>query len=403
MQIVSAFEAEHYEIALNYLWGKTISALKKELATVGVGLLAEMLGRSDVDDEDDVDDVLTSRDAIRLAEELGIVNSTDALRLRHTHELITHFSQLEFDQGDFESIDPMEAITALRACVKGVLGRPKVAVAKKFVEFRYALEGETMTISDPRVEMIKGSPYFFCKLTINVVLNAARKNIGANLEHTLANINVLVPALWPSLRDAERWQIGHSYAEAYSDGKTTVVGGLKGALLKVKGFDYVPENLRSETFVRAADALLKVHENTNNFYHEPAQVKHLTRLGTTIPTPAVPACMTALICVVLGNKYGRSWAAQADASNLLKRLTIDRWAYYLNNVLISDIRVLSKLSDEKPRRNWIELLSSVEISETELKSKSVSELIRSTKTSNIIKIERATTKMLNEYYGGGFR
>jgi len=83
-------------------------------------------------------------------------------------------------------------------------------------------------------------------------MNAARKNVGATLEHTLANINVLVPAIWHNLRDSGRWQIGHCYAEAYSDGKTTVVGGLKSALLKVKGFDYVPENLRSDTFVKAA-------------------------------------------------------------------------------------------------------------------------------------------------------
>ena len=60
---------------------------------------------------------------------------------------------------------------------------------------------------------------------MNVLLNAARKNIGANLEHTLANINVLFPSMWPVLRESERWQIGRSYAEAYSDGKTTVVGG----------------------------------------------------------------------------------------------------------------------------------------------------------------------------------
>ena len=44
-QIVSAFEAGHFEMGMNYLWGKTVTALKKELSTVGVGLLGEMLGR----------------------------------------------------------------------------------------------------------------------------------------------------------------------------------------------------------------------------------------------------------------------------------------------------------------------------------------------------------------------
>lgn len=398
-QIVTAFQAGHYEIALNHLWGKTITALKKELSTVGVGLLGEMLGRTDIDEEDDVDDILTSKDAIRLAEELGIVNSTDALRLRHTYELITHFSQLETEQSDTENIDPAEAMAALKSCVRGVLGRPKIEVAKKFVEFRNALEGQTLSEGDHRVEMLKSSPYFFYKLTVSVLLNAARKNIGANLEHTLANINVLIPAMWPSLRDSERWQIGHSYAEAYSDGKTTVVGGIKSALLKVRGFDYVPENLRSDTFVKAAEAILRAHEGLNNFYNEPAPVKQLHKLGTTIPTPAVPACMTALLSIVLGNKYGTAWAAQADANDLLKRMTADRWQYYFNNVLPSDIRILGKLLDSKPQANWTSLLNNLGVVDLDVKPKNVSQLLMHTKSKDDAKIERATRKLIDDYYG----
>ena len=397
-QIVTAFQAGHYEIALNHLWGKTISALKKELSTVGVGLLAEMLGRSGVDEDDDVDDILTSKDAIRLAEELGIVNSTDALRLRHTYELIMHFSQLEMEQSDTEDIDSTEAMAALKACIRGVLGRPKIEVARKFVDFRNALEGETLSESDHRVEMLKSSPYFFCKLTVSVLLNAARKNVGASLEHTLANINVLIPAMWKVLRDAERWQVGHCYAEAYSDGKTTVVGGLKSALLKVRGFDYVPENLRSDTFVKAAEAIILAHEGLNNFYNEPAPVKHLQRLGTTIPTPAVPACMTALLSVALGNTYGVSWAAQSEATDILKRVTSDRWQYYLNNVLSSDVRVLRKLVEDKPRSEWVKLLSNLGIADIDVKTKGVSQLLVHTKANEDKKIERTAQRLIDDYY-----
>ncbi|NJK42813.1 MAG: hypothetical protein HC937_04060 [Aquincola sp.] len=61
------------------LAGKTVTALKKELSTVGVGLLGEMLGKVDVDEDDDVDDILTTQDAIRLAGELG---TSMARRLR---------------------------------------------------------------------------------------------------------------------------------------------------------------------------------------------------------------------------------------------------------------------------------------------------------------------------------
>lgn len=398
-QIVSAFESGHFEMAVTYLWGKTVTALKKELSTVGVSLLGEMLGKTDVDEDDDVEDILTTKDAIRLAEELGIVSSTEAMRLRHTYELITHFSQLETEESDAEEIEESEAISSLKACIKGVLGRPKVEVAKKFIEFREALEGETFEKTDHQVQVLKGSPYFFKKLTINVLMNAAKKNIGAQLEHALGNINVLVPAIWGSLRDAEKWQIGHTYAETYADGKISAVSGLKSALLKVKGFDFVPENLRSDTFVKAAEAIIRAHDGLNNFYNEPAPVRNFAKLGSTIPAPALPACITALLCVVLGNSYGVSWGAEFEASAVLEKLSVDRWTYYLNNVFPGDSRILNKLAYEKPRANWLNISSKYRFGDIEIRNKRINLLIKASLERNDNKLTRLASKLLKEYYG----
>jgi hypothetical protein len=398
-QIVAAFESGHFEMGINYLWGKTTTALKKELSAVGVGLLGEMLGKADVDEDDDVEDIITTKESITLAEELGIVSPTDALRLKHTYELITHFSRLELEESDFEEIDESEAISSLKSCIKAVLGRPKVEVAKKFVEFREALEGESLSESDPRVDMLKSSPYFFNKLTVSVLMNAAKKNTGANLEHALANINVLIPAIWLKLRESEKWQVGHAYAEAFADGKTTSVGGLKSALLKVKGFDYVPENLRSDTFIKAAEAIFKAHEGLNNFYNEPVPVKNLTKLGSTIPTPALPACISALLCVTLGNRYGVSWSAGSDAKAILKSLSKDRWTYYLNNVFPSDTRILDKLDDSKPLIQWINLVDEYGLATLDMKNAGVSRLVKASADKNESRIRSARKKLFDEYYG----
>ncbi|MFL1405855.1 hypothetical protein ACJO2E_11000 [Marinobacter sp. M1N3S26] len=398
-QIVSAFESEHFEMAISYLWGKTITALKKELSTVGITLLGEMLDRPNLNEDDDVESILTAKDAIKLAEELGIVSRTDAMRLRHTHELITHFSQLEIDESDSEDIDESEALASLKVCVKSVLGRPKVEVAKKFVEFREALEGETLNEFDKRVEMLTSSPYFFLKLTISVLMSAAKKNTGANLEHVLANINVLLPVVWPQLRDSEKWQVGHTYAETYSSGKTSTVSGLKSALSKVRGFDYVPENLRSDTFVKAATAILRAHDGMNNFYNEEAPVKELGKLGSTIPTPALPACLTALLSVVLGNSYGVAWSAGPEASRILKQITGERWSYYINNVLPGDTRILEKILIGKPRENWINVVHGYGLAELTIKNKSVGLLISATKNKNDSRILSSAKKLLKDYYG----
>lgn len=398
-QVVAAFDGEHYEMGVNFLWGKTLHALMLELSTVGVGLLGEMLGRPDVSDEDAVEDVLTARDAIRLAEELGVVSSTDAMRLRHTHELVTHFSQMDYKASETEEIDQTEALAALKTCIKAVLGRPSVEVAGRFVDFREALEGRTIEEGDPYVDMLEASPYFFLKLTVSVLANGSKKNAGANLEHTLANINVLIPAIWPRLRDTERWQVGHAYADAFASGRSTAVSGIKSALSKVQGFDYVPESLRSDTFVKAAEAILRAHDGANNFYNEAAPVKGLAKLGTTIPAPALPACITALLSVVLGNYYGVAWSAEPEASRLLGRLSPERWAFYINNALASDTRILSKLIEDKPRANWIRMAAQYEFADIQVKDHSVDLLIKATTAGDHSKIIKRSQRLVQEYYG----
>lgn len=399
LQLVAAFEHEHYEMGLTFLWDRTVAALKSELATVGVALLGEMLGRSDVHEDDDVNDILTTRDAIRLAEELGVITSTDALRLRQTNDLLNHFSRLSDSESEQEEIEESEARTSLKACVKGVLARPKIEVAKKFVEFRETIESSTLLDGNPQLEMLLSSPYFFKKLTLSILLNAAKTKSGAQLEHSLANINTLIPLLWRDFRETERWQIGHTYAETYSDGKTSSVGALKTALMKVKGFDYVPENLRSDTFVKAAEAVLRAHDGAYNFYNEYSPISSLSNLGSTIPTPAFPACMTAVLSVQLGNKYGYAWNAASVATGILEKVTSERWQYYLNQVLPGDIRILSKLTEDKPLSRWIDIVKNRNLNDLQIKNSTVQRLISASSEGSTIKAATASRKLLELYYG----
>tara|TARA_R110001583_G_C5649005_1_gene408530 strand:- start:735 stop:2057 length:1323 start_codon:yes stop_codon:yes gene_type:complete len=399
-QIAFALDNGFFEMGMNYLWSKTEQALKNELSSVGITFIGEMLGKIDVSEDDDINDIVTTRDSIRLAEELGMITPTDGMRLRQSHEIIVHFSQLSTQEGELQNIDREEAVLSLKTCVRAVLGKPNIPVAKKFVEFRESLENVTLTALDPQVAMLKSSPYFYYKLTISVLMNAAKKAQGATLEHSLANINLLIPILWANLRDLEKRHVGHTYAETYSEGKNSSMSGLKKALLKVKGFDYVPENLRSDSFVKAADEVIKAHEGMNNFHNEYAAVKGLINLGTTIPVPALSSCLTALICVYLGNPYGTSHTAWPIAENSLNQLTPDRWEYYLNHVLPSDLKVLDKLQSGKTRDNWINnIVKKYSLSQLVIKNKTVGDLIRASDKDNFKLVISHTKTLLKEYYG----
>ncbi len=401
-RIVSAFDAERYEMALNFLWLRTVASLKQELATVGLQLLGEMLDRREVSEQDDVEDLLTARDTIRLAEELGVINGTEAMRLRHTHEMIAHFNQLEMEENDGEEeVDGLKAIGALKVCVKSVLAKPKIEVAEKFVEFRNALESESFSSDKNKIDSLIASSYFFWKLTIKILMNSAKNSAGARLERSLANANLILPILWPKLKDPEKWQVGRTYAEVYLDGKTISAGGLKRALMKAQGFDFVPENLRSDTFAKAADAILRAHDGMNNFYNETSPTRSFGRLGTSIPIPALPVCITALLSVVLGNEYGIAWEASPIASRILEKIGEHRWQYYLDQVLPADTRVLGKLTSrsDQSRSRWTEVVQRNELADIKLKERIISRLVKSAMEGRNSDVKNQTAKLLARHYG----
>ena len=399
-QIVNAYQCGHYEMGLNFLWLKTVAVLKQELKTVGVQLLCEMLDRPEIQEDEDVDSLLTGREAITLAEELGVVSPTYALRLRHTDDLLSHFSRLDIEDSEPVDIEKHEAMASLKACVISVLGKPKVEVAREFVDFRRILEEGAISSNDETVQSLCSSPYFFLRLTVKILMNSAKTLSGAKLEHCLANTNVLLPALWPRLQDSDKWYVGSTYAVVYSDGKKTSTGGLREALLKVSGFDFVPENLRSNTFVKAAGEILRAHDGMNNYYTEPAAVRHLGRLGTSIPVPALSACMTALLSVTLGNLYGHSWSGAANAEKLLDGLSPDRWRSYLDQVLPGDTRILRKLNSTKPRERWRSIVQRYELAALPIKNTDVANLVSATDERDDRRIDQLAKKLCERYYRG---
>src|SRR5262249_35755027 len=159
----------------------------------------------------------TPSEAIALAEDLGMISSTDAMRLRHAHETINHFSDYEEDSGEDDDggMTQEEALGCLRACVNRILGQPRLDVAQDFAAFRKDLEERTFSKDDDEVVGLLSSPYFFLKTTLSVLLALLRTSTGAQLEHVVRNTRLILPKMWERLRKPERWQAGQTYAEIY--------------------------------------------------------------------------------------------------------------------------------------------------------------------------------------------
>lgn len=352
-QVIQAYESLAYEMGSTFVWTRAMSGLKKQLAALGVEFIAEILDRPDIKPGAEVHEVLTDYDAVRLAEDLGMFGSSHALRLRHTLETIHHFSEPPED-ADEEGMTPEEAIGALRTCVQTVLGQEQLGIALEFAEFRSRLESEVLPADWIGSLNLAAVPYFFKRTILRVFIAGVKTASGAQLENLLANLNELLPLLWPQLMDPDRFSVGRLYSDLHSEGNVRAASGVRSALLKVAGFDYVPEGLRSRAFVEAASRLLATHFDWDNFQNEPAPMRALASLGTSIPVPAFPKCMTAALAVRLGNRYGRSWAAQPDAEKMLLVVSTDRWTYFFEKCLPADEVILTKLTDLDIIEQWIE-------------------------------------------------
>jgi hypothetical protein len=357
------FQAGNFELVSSFVWMRTMALLKKQLGALGAEFIGELLQRPDIGEFTEIGTAVSDTEAISLARDLGIISSVQTMRLLQSQETVSHFAGVENEPSSDQNevMTQEEAISCLRVCVQGVLGHENVSVAEDFKRFRAKLGSETLTAETPEIVKLTSSPYFFIRTAISILLSLLKASKGAQLEHVGRNALLIIPRFWPQLKEPERWQVGQAYAAEFSEGRKDSVRSLHAVLLAVAGFDYVPENLRSTTFVQVASSVLAAHQGMNNFYNEPAPMRELASLGTSIPGPALAACITAVLCVKLGNPYGRSTAAQAPADQLISGLSRERWAYYFNERLEEDRIVLSKLQYDFPAQNFIALIQSLQI------------------------------------------
>lgn len=361
-QIIKAFKSESFEMVSSYVWTKSIIALRNHLSKMGIPFIAEMLDRPDLNEHINIQQAISEYEAIQLAEELGVINGTVAFRLKQAMETVAHFNQMDISDDPDNEMNEDEAKMIVRSCIQGVLGYNKIEEAIDFKNFRNALEESTLTADNAYLVKLVQSPYFFLKTTIRILLALIKSSNGAHLENSLANANLIVPRIWDNLKHPERYQVGRVYAELSNDGKTKAASGLRQVLLKVSGFDFVPEDLRSNSFIKVANEIISAHENFNNFYNEPAPMQTLSKMGSVVPIPAFPVCITATLCVRLGTRYGVARDAQTYANNVLKSVTPERWIYFFNEVLPGNTRLLYKLmSYNAPAQRWITVINALDI------------------------------------------
>lgn len=378
-------------MAAEYIWNRTIATLKSYIMQFGSDFVAEMLDRSDFITSENI----SNHEVIQLSHNLGLISKAAYIELNQLDELFIYYWSDDSD-GDKSEFPATRVLDAIRACVTYVLQFGKSSVVS-FNSYRDSFKTERFSSEDGLITELSYSTYFYKKTTVRTLLNLARTvEQGAEQETVLANLVTVITAIWDGLQSEDKYTIGRAYTQANADGKKPLIKALKLLLMQVKGFDYVPENLRSNSYIDVAKKLLTVHYSMNNYYNEPIVAKELMQMGSSIPSAALGAYLTSVIACKLGNAYGISWAAQTYLDNILDGITQDRWSYYLNQVLPNNADILAKISctDERYER-WEALVVKYQLDKVTFTNANTAYLLDPANRAKPIKVQKKAQDMHN--------
>lgn len=324
-KIANYYDEKDFMTAAEKVWNRTMAVLRDKVLSLGEDFVADMLG---------IDDTRFVRDLqpymlITLANQLGFINDEGEMNLRHANDYMNHYLNEQTE----DELPRDEANIIIKNCVKYIVGFDEENFGFEFNDFRYKLKSNSISdvISDKN--LLITCPYFFKKTTVRTLISLLKSTEAIEFEQVVENMAVIIPIMWDGLLNDEKFYLGSTYAQFDNDKDDKRLKALKSVLVKVKGFDFVPENIRSTTFVTVATKLIAVHYGMNNFYNEPLAISNLEKLGNKFPKPALRICVTAVLLVKLGNTYNFSWDAQTQADAMLKRLTEDDWRTYLEHYL----------------------------------------------------------------------
>jgi len=341
-----------FDMTSEYIWNRTLSILRDKILSLGSEFVLEMLNRSLNDDISNV----SGNEFIILASELGFINELARDKLLHANDLINYFQSRNAE----ESMSSYDMQTIVIPCIQYVVGLDANDFSLSFNNFREQLKDTVLNQNSDIYTTLLISPYFYKKTTVKTLINLLTTSEGAELERVLFNTVLILNGIWDGLTSDDKYTIGITYSISVSNNNKEVSSSLRRVLKEKGGFDYVPENLRSQSFIQYANKLKTAHFSFDNFYNEPAPAKDLSGMGT-IPIPAISYCLSAVLLSTIGNFYGVSRNAQPYNEKTLDGIPLNRWEYYFNEYFKNDTDVLYKLSTyDKPLSNWMDLIKNRE-------------------------------------------
>ena len=397
LKIYNAFNAKYYDMAAEYIWIRSMNILRDKIAVFGNDFIADMLGYDNFSSVKDISEELI----IGLCADIGMIKQTARIKLKSTSELLYHLQRRQAVEEENEELGKSDALNVITICINYVLNNEEDTVFIPYANMRKDLQTRLLEENSELLSSLLNSPYFYIRTITRTMINLASDEKNPSLDITLQNLILVLKHVWGKLDENERWYIGIAYSQAVSAGNSQLTRAIRTVLNSVKGFDYVPESTKSDTYRKTARHLLAKHNDFNNFYTEPELARLLLNMGTSIPKAALIECLTAVLICRLGNSYGVSNAAILYLDSILDTVSNDSWAYFLNE-LKTNTEVLFELAfvqrDDEVLKIWANIIRKYSLNGLSLNDQNVKKLITDSVASNFTTVRNIAEKLYSNNY-----
>ena len=214
-KFLAAVASGLFDAALNYLWDETIHQLRRRVANYDVSYFYDNAVGNNAD----------KRKRLKDADDLDKLDDSELIIGARQTELITdigyrHLDYIRYMRNWASAAHPnqnvltgLQIISWLETCIVEVISQPMTMVAAEIRKFLVNIRETTVTQADARE-----SAAFFVHLTQEQANNLASGLFGIYTRtdasaQTLANINYILPLLWPQVEDDTAQYFRHQIRE----------------------------------------------------------------------------------------------------------------------------------------------------------------------------------------------
>ena len=348
-----AIAAGLFDGALTFLWDETVKALRKLAVNYDLQYffsVAESVSSryKNLDKEEDLE-AISEFDLLEICRRIGLINDLNHKRLEHVNYLRNHASAAHPNEHE---ISGHEMISLLENCLRyAIIAEPDHSVIQIKTLFnnirkhRIADEDFALICNDLQKQPQERIDDFTQSL-FGVYCDPRQE------QHTVENIEKIVPTLWTCCSEDIRYRIGTKYGVYRKNGENERRNSAQRFLEVVDGLEYKDEDSLAAELIEKLQDLRTVHFEWNNFYNE---YPHAKSIDESLPKQGIPTAARKLFVKIIclcwigngkGYRKGVDERAEVFYKKFIKKFGIEELKDFIE--LLSDQEFVTDFDKTKP-------------------------------------------------------